>query len=322
LEGVALTGNPNYGIILEAYPFIARKLLQSDRPEIQTALQEVLYNGDGSNSGLKLSRLLALLNNAAGAVATQEGAAFVDIDQVPEDGISFKEGLKFLLSDKAESLRTLLEPEVDTIVDILTRQIFRKAFSEAIIALTPPRPPAIPFLGDILPPTPKIDEIPLPILLPSGTEGTGTPSLNVMTMKQLTDTVAPKLSQDDELFALGLADAAQEFFGPEIGDFVRGDSVFSVQSVEILLGALRSGVIGRSDIFSPEAVEAVTSSVSRIVSLARGSSSPGPSSTIEQELEDALDALSPSERERLDDIINELTRRSIARSIDRLSTKQ
>ena len=320
LEGVALTGNPNYGIILEAYPFIARKLLQSDRPEIQTALQEVLYSGDGSNSGLKLSRLLALLNNAAGAVATQEGAAFVDIDQVPEDGISFKEGLKFLLSDKADSLRNLLEPEVDTIVDILTRQIFRKAFSEAIIALTPPRPPAIPFLGDILPPTPKIDEIPLPILLPTGTDGTGTPSLNVMTMKQLTDTVAPKLSQDDELFALGLADAAQEFFGPEIGDFVRGDSVFSVRSVEILLGALRSGVIGRSDVLSPEAVEAVTSSVSTFVSLARGSSSPEPSSRVEKELVDALDALSPSERERLDDIINELTRRSIARSMDRLST--
>lgn len=36
LEGVALTGDPNYGIILQAYPFIARKLLQSDRPEIHT----------------------------------------------------------------------------------------------------------------------------------------------------------------------------------------------------------------------------------------------------------------------------------------------
>jgi hypothetical protein len=319
---VALTGDPNYGIILQAYPFIARKLLQSDRPEIQTALQEVLYNGDGSNSKLKLSRLLALLNNAAGAVATQDGAAFVDIDQVPEDGISFKEGLKFLLSDSAEGLRNLLEPEVDTIVDILTRQMFRKAVSEAIIALTPPRPPAIPFLGDLLPPTPKLDEIPFPILVPSGVDGTGTPSLTVTTMKQLTDIVAPKLNQDDEIFALGLADAAQEFFGQEIGDFVRGESVFSVQSIEILLAALRSGVIQRTDVLSPEVVEAVTSSVSRFLSLARGSSSSGSPTKVEKELQDAVNVLGPAERERLDYIINQLTRRSISRTLNRLSTMQ
>ena len=122
LEGVALTGNPEYGIILEAYPFIARKLLTRESSTVQKALQEVLYsNNEDGTSGLKLSRLLALLNNAAGSVATQDGAVFVDIDAVPEDGISFQEGLKFMMSDDAESLRTLLEPEVDNIVDILTR---------------------------------------------------------------------------------------------------------------------------------------------------------------------------------------------------------
>merc|ERR1712224_629345 len=65
LEGVALTGNPDYGLIMESYPFIARKLLREDRPEIQSALQEVLYSSGGSGAvgkELKLSRLLALLN--------------------------------------------------------------------------------------------------------------------------------------------------------------------------------------------------------------------------------------------------------------------
>lgn len=42
LEGIALTGDPNYGIILESYPFVARKLLSEDRPEIQKALQGTL----------------------------------------------------------------------------------------------------------------------------------------------------------------------------------------------------------------------------------------------------------------------------------------
>jgi aarF domain-containing kinase len=310
----ALTGDPNYGIILQAYPFIARKLLQSDRPEIQTALQQVLYGEKGLNSRLKLSRLLALLNNAAGAVATQNGAAFVDIDAVPEDGITFEEGLRFLLSDKAESLRKLLEPEVDSIVDILVRQIFRKGVSEAVIALTPPRPPSIPFLGDILPPSPKLDEIPLPLFLPN-VDG-AVPSFQVLSIQQLTDLVAPKLSQDDELFALGLADAAGEFFGKELAEFVRGDSVFSAQSVGILLSGLRSGAFKQVDALSPLAIERVTESASRIISLLRGSSTSG---TVEQAIQGAVNNLDASERERLEDIVNELTRRTIARLLTRLS---
>ena len=42
LEGIALSGDPNYGIILESYPFVARKLLSEDRPELQKALQVML----------------------------------------------------------------------------------------------------------------------------------------------------------------------------------------------------------------------------------------------------------------------------------------
>merc|ERR1712157_526359 len=65
LEGIALTGDPDYGIILEAYPFIARRLLKEGRPEVQQALQEVLFSADDSE-GLQIQRLLALLNNSQG----------------------------------------------------------------------------------------------------------------------------------------------------------------------------------------------------------------------------------------------------------------
>merc|ERR1712232_1453958 len=70
LEGIALSGDESYGIIMQSYPFIARKLLKEDRPEIQKALQEVLFTKDGSD--LKFSRLITLLNNAAGSVGNQE----------------------------------------------------------------------------------------------------------------------------------------------------------------------------------------------------------------------------------------------------------
>lgn len=317
LEGVALTGNPDYGIIMESYPFIARKLLREDRPEIQTALQQVLYSGDDANSGLKLSRLLALLNNAAGSIATQEGAAFVDLDAVPEGGLSFKEGLKFVLSDNAESLRNLLEKEVDYIVDILSRQIFRKAISDAVVALTPPRLPALPFIGDILPQGPKLDEIPLPLLLP-GAAGLRDPSLSVLTLKQFTDAIAPKLDQDDELFALGLADAANEFFGAEFGALIKGESVFSTRTAEVIIAALRSGAIGQIDALSPEAVNAVTNTVSSTLSLVRGANPD--TSQLEEELTGAIDNLDDMERARLKEITSELTERSIARALERLSS--
>merc|ERR1712028_209741 len=290
------------GIILQAYPFIERKLLTGESTTVQSALQEVLYNNNGSgNSGLKLSRLLALLNNAAGSVATQQGAVFVDIDTVPEDGISFQEGLQFMMGDDAGSLRSLLEPEVDSIVDVLTRQIFRQGVQEAIVALTPPRLPSIPFLGDILPPGPNLEEIPIPL---PGSDGSS-PSFVVTTFKDLTDAVAPKLSQDEEIFALGLSDAAQEFFGEDMGAFVRGESIFSAKSAEILLSSLRSGFIGKSDLLSDEAVQSVADA-----------------SSVEAELKDAMNKLSSSERERLDGIVKELTKQSISRFMDRLSTIQ
>lgn len=318
LEGVALTGNPNYGIIMESFPFISRKLLSEDRPEIQRALQEVLYSSGDGDAGLKLSRLLSLLNNAAGSTVVKEGAVFVDLDAVPEDGISFSNGLKFVLSEKAESLRRLLEPEVDAIVDVLTRQLFRKAASEAIIALTPPRPPALPFLGDILPPSPRLDSIPLPFLLPSSGEGgLSRPSVAVLTWSELTDAIAPKLNQDEEIYAVSLSDAAREFFGDDVAAFVKGEGVLSVKSAELVLAALRSGAAGQNDILGNQNAQRVVEAASSIISQVRGSSSQ--STEFEAELEKALGELDDTERAQLDEIVAELAQRSLERVLERLS---
>ena len=38
-----MTGNPNYGIILESYPFVARKLLSEDRPVSYDAIHYTKY---------------------------------------------------------------------------------------------------------------------------------------------------------------------------------------------------------------------------------------------------------------------------------------
>jgi predicted unusual protein kinase regulating ubiquinone biosynthesis (AarF/ABC1/UbiB family) len=317
LEGVALTGNPDYGIIMESYPFIARMLMSEDRPEIQKALQEVLYSENSTNNGsIKFNRLLALLNNAAGTVSTQDGAVFVDLDTVPDDGLGFADGLKFLLSDKAESLRNLLESEVDNIVDILSRQVIRQGFSEAIINLTPPRPPVLPFLGDIFPPSLKLDEVPLPILLPPTNENTV--SVGMLTLKEFNDLVAPKLNQGEELFALGLSDAIGEIFGDEVAAFVRGESVISVKSAQIVLSAVRSGILADSNLLTNENARTVARGVGSLLNnISRGSSG-GANNSIETKLKDAVSKLDETERQTLNHIIEELVKRSIQRATERL----
>jgi len=313
LEGVALTGNPDYGIIMESYPFIARKLLSEDRPEIQKALQEVLYSGSSDNGSIKFNRLIALLNNAAGSVSTQEGAAFVDLDAVPDDGLSLADGLKFLLSDKAESLRNLLEDEVDTVVDVLTRQILRQTVNEAIVAFTPPRPPSFPFLGDIFPPSPKVDEIPFPILLPGLKNQQA--SVGLLTLKEFTDKIAPKLNQSEELFGLSLSDAAGELFGEGVAEFLRGESVLSVKSAKLILSAATSGVLGNINLLSSENTKSVLRAIGSLLNSVDGKGV----DDLDEKLSSALSPLNDEERNRLNDIVEELVRRSILRATERLS---
>jgi len=320
LEGIALIGDPDYGIIMESYPFIARKLMREDRPEVQRALQEVLYSGSSKDGGaIKFNRLIALLNNAAGTVATQEGAAFVDLDTIPDDGLSFEDGLKFLLSDKAESLRSLLETEVDTIVDLFFRQIVRQGVTEAVVSLTPPRPPSIPLLGNIFPASPKVDEIPLPILLP-GQNGNSA-SVGMLTLQEFSNIVAPRLSQSEEVYTIGLSDAAGELFGDEVAKFLSGESVLSSKSAEIMLGAVRTGALANEDLIQGVSTENVLQGVSFVLNTLGVSRQEDPSTgdNLEAKLERAISHLDTTEKERLDDVTTELTSRMLSRATNRLA---
>jgi len=216
LEGVALTGDPNYGLVIEAYPFVARKLLSEGRPELQRALQQVLYTGGDTQGAVTPTRLAALINSAAGVVAKQDGAVFVDLDAVPEEGITLKESAVFLLSPKAESLRNLLTDEAITAADLLLRQALRKNIPAIVAAF--PRPPPLPFVGSLLPEPMTLRG---PFLVPG--VGGGAPRPVLASPQELIDAVAPKLSREEELYAISLTDLARSTLGDNAASLVSGE---------------------------------------------------------------------------------------------------
>lgn len=221
LEGVALTGNPNYGIILEAYPFVARKLLKEDRPEIQKALQEVLY-GKGGES-MRGTRLSVLINSAMGIVAKNSGT-IMDLDAIPEDTVDIGSAIRFLLSENTTSLRILLEEEAVTASDILLRQATRKAFTTLSTVL--PRPP---FIGRVFG---RWAEVKVPWLLPQSNGGM---TLLMQSADEMLQTLAPPLSREEELYALALNDAALQSAGKDVATVISGDAVLEPQAAGRLL---------------------------------------------------------------------------------------
>ena len=155
----------------------------------------------------------------------------------------------------------------------------------------------------------------------STTDGRNRPSIGILSLKEFTDLVAPKLSQDEEIYALGLADGAREFFGDEIGDLILGERVLSTQTVDLVLKALRSGVLGRNDLLdlSSDATQSLLQFLQNALSAVRRGG-PTTGSKLEGDLYVAMDGLSETERLRLDGIVSELTQRAIDRAVARLSS--
>jgi len=271
LEGVALSGNPDYSIITEAYPFVARKLLSEDRPEIQQALQQVLYSSNPGTlqTGLRTTRLTALLNAAMGIVSKKSGEAFINFDS--DEEINVPRALNFVFSNQAGSLRSLLEDEAVIAADILLRQAARKSFSILSTSIQKPR---LPFIGR-LPLNPilqfNVEEMKLPFILPqpslisralsSTTPNNPNPftfenlklaqsfSTVFSTPKSLLEILAPKLSREEEIYALALTDLATQTFGKDAATVIGGDALLEpVKTTQFVLRLVQSTPMASSSI--------------------------------------------------------------------------
>eukprot|EP00560_Eucampia_antarctica_P008748 CAMPEP_0197826354 /NCGR_PEP_ID=MMETSP1437-20131217/3325_1 /TAXON_ID=49252 ORGANISM="Eucampia antarctica, Strain CCMP1452" /NCGR_SAMPLE_ID=MMETSP1437 /ASSEMBLY_ACC=CAM_ASM_001096 /LENGTH=810 /DNA_ID=CAMNT_0043426761 /DNA_START=196 /DNA_END=2628 /DNA_ORIENTATION=+ len=76
LEGIALVGNPNFAIIDEAYPYIARRLMTDDSPRLKAALRYMVYGKEGSFDAENLIDLLQALEKFTAVRDDGDGSAF------------------------------------------------------------------------------------------------------------------------------------------------------------------------------------------------------------------------------------------------------
>jgi aarF domain-containing kinase len=76
LEGIALVGNPNFAIIDEAYPYIARRLMTDKSPRLQAALRYMIYGRDGMFDAENAIDLLQALEKFTAVRDEGDGSAF------------------------------------------------------------------------------------------------------------------------------------------------------------------------------------------------------------------------------------------------------
>lgn len=76
LEGIALVGNPNFAIIDEAYPYIARRLMTDDSPRLKEALRYMVYGKENVFDAERLIDLLQALEKFTAVRDDGDGSAF------------------------------------------------------------------------------------------------------------------------------------------------------------------------------------------------------------------------------------------------------
>lgn len=76
LEGIALVGNPNFAIIDEAYPYIARRLMTDNSPRLKAALRYMVYGNSGVFDAARLIDLLQALEKFKAVRDEGDGTAY------------------------------------------------------------------------------------------------------------------------------------------------------------------------------------------------------------------------------------------------------
>ncbi|GAB4377452.1 MAG: AarF/ABC1/UbiB kinase family protein [Elainellaceae cyanobacterium] len=104
LEGIAINVDPNFKVLSKAYPYVAKRLLTDQSPQLRASLQDLLFK----EGNFRWNRLENLLRNA------KESQDY-DINQV------LNQTIDFLFSERGEFIRVYLADEIVKGVDTFGR---------------------------------------------------------------------------------------------------------------------------------------------------------------------------------------------------------
>lgn len=133
LEGIALVGNPDFALVDEAYPYIAKRLLTDDSPRLREALRYMVY---GKKQVFDADRMIDLLealetfrqssrmsmgDSTLPAASPRLAAAGSSARVSPVSENATREALQFVLSPDGVFFREFLLDEVVKGIDALSR---------------------------------------------------------------------------------------------------------------------------------------------------------------------------------------------------------
>ncbi|MBF2090787.1 MAG: AarF/ABC1/UbiB kinase family protein [Synechococcales cyanobacterium K44_A2020_017] len=110
LEGIAINIDPNFKVLSKAYPYVARRLLTDQSPELRSSLQDLLFK-DGD---FRWNRLENLLRNA-------QDSQDYDLNQVLDQTVTF------LFSDRGTFIRDRISAEIVNALDAAGRNAVYRA---------------------------------------------------------------------------------------------------------------------------------------------------------------------------------------------------
>ncbi|KAG0476235.1 hypothetical protein HPP92_013076 [Vanilla planifolia] len=113
LEGIAIGFDPNYKVLSSSYPWIARKVLTDNSPQLRSTLQALLYK----EGVFRIDRLESLLTESLRA-KTEQYLARNGIKST-DSSVAIKQMISFTLTEKGTFVREILIQEFAKGLDAL-----------------------------------------------------------------------------------------------------------------------------------------------------------------------------------------------------------
>jgi len=139
LEGIGLSSNPNYAIISECFPYLAKRLLSDDSPRARGALRMLLY-GTGDELNLaKLQEITAGFESYTASTSSVESSR-----RVNDEGrnAAAKQLASVVLSEESNYVQSLLLREAAVALDATLRDSVASSIAPLRSVASPlPTPP-------------------------------------------------------------------------------------------------------------------------------------------------------------------------------------